>query len=55
MDLIEDSDTEPIEDSVINTIMLEKLHECLPRLTDNEQKFITVLFYKGISETRFAE
>jgi RNA polymerase sigma factor (sigma-70 family) len=54
-DSMSDIAAESVEDSVIRKIMREKLRECLPRLTDDEQAMITALFYQGMSETAYAK
>lgn len=43
-------DQEPLEDTVMTKIMVDKLHECLNRLTEDERNLIFALFFQGKSE-----
>lgn len=45
---------EPVEDTVITKIMVDKLHECLERLTEDERNLIFALFFQGKTERQYA-
>ena len=55
IDLLEDTDSLPVEDVAINRILSEKLHECIARLSPMEQKIISFLFFKEMSEREAAQ
>ncbi len=48
-------DAESVEDTVIRTIMLEKLRVALKCLSDEEKTIIHALFYQEISEVELAK
>jgi len=43
---------ESVDDVAIKTVMIEKMLTCLKMLTQDEQRLITDLFFKGKSERR---
>lgn len=51
---IPDLSSDSVEDTVINSIMLLKLKECLPLLSDMERKLITHLFWSKKTERECA-
>lgn len=48
-------ESEPLDEQVIRKIMTDKLKFALPLLTEDEQKLIREIFYKGLSERSLAE
>lgn len=46
---------EPLEDTVMTKIMVDKLHECLDRLTEDERNLIFALFFQGKTERQYAK
>ena len=53
-DMIPDANAVGIEDEIVTGMMLERLRECLPMLTDDEQTLIQALFYDEMSEREYA-
>lgn len=47
--------TESVEDSVVKTIMIEKMLDCLKQLSPKEQEMISELFFRGKSERQLSE
>lgn len=47
-------DQEPLEDTVVTKIMVDKLHECLNQLTDNERTLIYALFFQGKTQRQIS-
>lgn len=43
-----------VEDSAINTVLIEKMISCLKLLSDEEQKLINELFYNDKSERQYS-
>lgn len=41
---------EPLEETVMTKLMVDKLHECLDRLAEDERALIFALFFQGKSE-----
>ena len=48
-------ESEPLDEQVIRKIMTDKLKIALSLLTEDEQKLIREIFYKGLSERSLAE
>lgn len=48
------AEQEPLEDMVVTKIMVDKLHECLDRLTEDERNLIFALFFQGKTERQYA-
>jgi RNA polymerase sigma factor (sigma-70 family) len=46
---------ESVEDSVVKTIMIEKMLDCLKQLSPKEQEMISELFFRGKSERQLSE
>lgn len=46
---------EPLEETVVTKIMVDKLHECLDRLTEDERNLIFALFFQGMTVREYAE
>lgn len=49
------SEDESVEDSVVKTVMIEKMLECLTFLTPEERDLISALFFEGKSERQLAK
>lgn len=49
------ADTEDIADLVADSLMAEKLQECLPLLTEDEQRLIREIYFTGLTERDLAE
>lgn len=52
-DILIDTSQE-IDEAVIHKIMLDKLHDSLVLLSDDEQKLINALFYRNLSEREWS-
>lgn len=53
-DILIDTSQE-IDEAVIHKIMLDKLHDSLVLLSDDEQKLINALFFRKLSEREWAD
>ncbi|WP_313180872.1 sigma factor-like helix-turn-helix DNA-binding protein [Lacrimispora sp.] len=49
-DMIPDLSSARVEDTVIDKLLAEKLHQCLGQLTQEEQELIFTLFFQNKSE-----
>lgn len=52
---IPDLNSESVEDTVIRNIMADKLHQCLSRLSKEEQDLITSLYFQEKTEVQLAK
>ena len=48
-------DTESVEDTAVNAVLIEKMLKCLKLLSPEEQELISELFFKGKSEHQLAK
>ena len=53
-DAIPDLTSACVEDTVIDKLLVEKLHQCLGQLTQEEQELIFTLFFQNKSEHQLA-
>lgn len=55
IDLLVDRDSPTVEDLAVTNVMVEKLHQCLPRLSKEDQEILFALFFDGKSEREYAK
>lgn len=53
-DSIPDKSTPPVDDAVVQKIMVEKLNQSLKLLSKDELKLVNALFYEGFSEREWS-
>ena len=54
-DLLVDSAAESVEDSVIHSVLLERLRKSLDLLTESECELVDAIFFQGMTEREYAD
>ena len=53
--LDENEVSESLEDAIEKKMMIEKLHSCIPKLTEKQQELVQYLYFDGLSQEKVAK